>query len=96
MINVTKNMMSLETAMIMSKNPYFQPSNRNNLCRNNFMSAKIYAKFKILILCDELREMSIHINLCLKFQKILQINKNRENKCLRYYEYARPSTKISC
>ena len=24
---------------------------------------------KILILCNELREMSIHINLCLKFQK---------------------------
>ena len=50
---------------------------------------------KILILCNELREMSIHISLCLKFQKISRINKNRENKYLRYYEYTRESTKIS-
>ena len=50
---------------------------------------------KILILCNELREMSIHINLCLKCQKISRINKNRENKCFRYYEYTRESTKIS-
>ena len=39
--------------------------------------------------------MSIHINLCLKFQKISRINKNRENKYLRYYEYTRECTKIS-
>ena len=50
---------------------------------------------KILILCNELREMSVHINLCVKFRKISQINKNRENKYLRYYEYTRESTKIS-
>ena len=37
---------------------------------------------KILILRNELREMSIQINLCLKFQKISQIKKNRENKYL--------------
>ena len=47
MIDVAKNIMSLETAMIMSNNnPYFQPSNRNNLCHNHIMSAKSYAKFK--------------------------------------------------
>ena len=39
--------------------------------------------------------MSIHINICLKFPKISRINKNRENKYLRYYEYTRQSTKIS-
>ena len=37
--------MSLETAMIMSKNS-LQLSNRNNLCQNNFMFAKVFAKFK--------------------------------------------------
>ena len=50
---------------------------------------------KILILCNELREMFIHINFCLKFQKILRINKNRENKYLRYCEYTRECAKIS-
>ena len=45
--------------------------------------------------CNELREMSTHINLCLKFQKISRINKNRGNKYFRYYEYTRASTEIS-
>ena len=95
MINVAKNM-SLETA-------------NDNLKKSfifNLQVAIIYVaiilclqKFmlnsKILILCNELREMSIHINLCLKCQKILRINKNRENKCFRYCENTRESTKIS-
>ena len=61
------------------------------LCLQQFM-----LNSKILILCNELWEMSININLCLKFQKISRINKNRENKYFRYYEYTRESTKISC
>ena len=35
---------------------------------------------KILILCNELQEMSIHINLCLKFQKVSQINNSRNHE----------------
>ena len=74
MINVTKNMMSLETAMIMSKNPYFQPSNRNNLCRNNFMSAKIYAKFKNL---DIVRRVTGNVD---SYQSLSKISKNLKNQ----------------
>ena len=48
------------------------------LCLQQFM-----LNSKILILCNELWEMSININLCLKFQKISRINKNRENKILQ-------------
>ena len=50
---------------------------------------------KILILCNELQEMSIHINLFLNFQKMTQIDKNWENKYLRCYEYTRERTEIS-
>ena len=60
------------------------------LCPQKFILSS-----KILILSNELREICIHINICLKFQKISRINKNRENKYLRYYEYTRESTKIS-
>ena len=74
MINVTKNMMSLETAMIMSKNPYFQPSNRNNLCRNNFMSAKIYPKFKNL---DIVRRVTGNVD---SYQSLSKISKNLTNQ----------------
>ena len=74
MINVTKNMMSLETAMIMSKNPYFQLSNRNNLCRNNFMSAKIYAKFKNL---DIVRRVTGNVD---SYQSLSKISKNLTNQ----------------
>ena len=61
------------------------------ICPQTFM-----LNSKILILCNELQKMPIHINLCLKFQKVSQINKNRENKYLRYYKYIRESAKISC
>ena len=60
------------------------------LCPQKFILSS-----KILILSNELREICIHINLCLKFQKISRINKNRENKYFRSYEYTRESTKIS-
>ena len=67
-------MMSLETAMIMSKNPYFQLSNRNNLCRNNFMSAKIYAKFKNL---DIVRRVTGNVD---SYQSLSKISKNLTNQ----------------
>ena len=120
-INVSKKMTSLETTVIMPKNPLFstfkpktkkhdESWNRNDNVEKYFIfnsqitiiyvalilcPQKFMLNSKILILCNELREMSIHINLCLKCQKISRINKNRENKCFRYYEYTRESTKIS-
>ena len=67
-------MMNLETAMIMLKNPYFQLSNRNNLCRNNFMSAKIYAKFKNLGI---VRRVTGNVD---SYQSLSKISKNLTNQ----------------